>query len=70
MEKIEHLYGVKKATWKCLNYDHALQVKIELARRVIGKLLAKPYDKRTNEDRYRVTDCLKAISFNEELLNE
>lgn len=70
IKNIEYLYGIKSATWKCLNYAHALQVKNELAHRVIGKLLAKPYDKRTNADSYRVTACLKAIKFNEGLLNE
>jgi len=55
MKKIERLYGVKLAIWKCMNYHHALD---------------KPFKEVTNDDTRRINECLRAIKFNEELLNE
>lgn len=70
MTKIEILYGVKKATWNGMNYRLALLCKNECANKVIKSILDKHYTVRTNEDSVRMNDCLKAIKFNEDLLNE
>lgn len=70
MKKIERLYGVKTAFWNCMNYQHALIVKNECAINVIKSIHAKKFVDVTNDDTYRMNECLRAIRFNEELLSE
>lgn len=67
IEKIEYLYGVRESIWNCLNYQHALTVKIQLVDALIEKLNNAPMMER---DSKRITACLKARDFNEKLMKE
>ena len=70
LTKIERLYGVKEAFWKHLSYSQALELKNTLAKRIIESIHNKGYQYVTNDDTLRKDECVKAIRFNEGLLNE
>ncbi len=68
MKNSKYLYG--RDTLKGLsnmNYKEAIEAKINLAESVISSLLKLDY---RNRDMNRVNDCIKAIKFNEKLLEE
>ena len=67
---IEYLYYVKKAYWHNMSYRKALHTKIALSNVVISYLQSKHYLVKSNEDTIRINACLRAIKFNEGLIDE
>ncbi len=66
MKTSKYLYGQEK-DWGDLSYDEAIKRKIFLANRELTKEFNKPMMER---DTAKTTDHVKAIKFNEVLLNE
>lgn len=67
MKSTEYLYGVPAQKFSQLSYTEALHYRIKSAQTLVAELLAPPYNER---DQVRLTDVLKAIKFNEDLLRE
>jgi len=68
MKDSKYLYGRESLKGlSVMKYEDALEVKINLAESVIASILREDYKIR---DMNRVNDCIKAIKFNEALLNE
>ena len=62
-----YYYGVHASVFKNLTYEKALHYKIALAIKLRGELVAIPF---TDRDDVRLNDVMKAIKFNEQLLDE
>lgn len=67
MKSTEYLYGVAAQEFSQLSYIEALHYRIKSAQALVTELLIPPY---TERDQVRLTDALKAIKFNEDLLKE
>ena len=69
VSKVEYLYGEHVATtqWKFMDYHSVLKLKNRLAKARIEKLNQVDMLER---DYNNINDCLKAIKFNDELLEE
>ena len=67
MKSTEYLYGVSAREFSQLSYTDALYYRIQSAQSLVDELLIPHY---TERDQVRLTDVLKAIKFNEDLLRE
>lgn len=67
MKSTEYLYGVPAREFSQLSYLDALYYRIKSAQALVDELLIPHY---TERDQVRLTDVLKAIKFNEDLLRE
>ena len=63
----QYYYGVHASVFKDLTYEKAINYKIYLAKQLRGKLIAINF---LDRDDVRLNDVLKAIKFNEQLLEE
>jgi len=67
MKDCYYLYDSNLKELKDMKYIDALKYKIELADKLISKLLKVDY---MNRDSQRINDCIKAIDFNQKLIDE
>jgi len=67
MKDCYYLYNSDLKELKDMKYIDALKHKIELADKLISKLLKVDYMTR---DSQRINDCIKAINFNQKLIDE
>ena len=67
MKPTEYLYGVDATVFKDLPYHKALQVKKELAVKLLHELLNETLN---NRDLARITAVYSAVQFNTDLLTE
>ncbi len=63
----QYYYGVSAHVFKTLDYEKAINYKIHLAKQLRGELVSVPF---TDRDDVRLNDVMKAIKFNEQLLEE
>lgn len=70
LRKVERLYGVNVQShlWKTMYYTKVLKRKIKLARKRIRYLYR--YEPMMYVDHENIADCLRAIKFNTDLIEE
>ena len=75
MKDCFYYYGIGAEVFRDLKYTDALKVKINAGRELLNELSQKLYLTKVSTEEFselskRITDVIKAIKFNERLLNE